>query len=224
MRSSAVWTVLSIMLLLPARQVDAHGFLAEPRSRNFVAYQDGKWWSPDGEVYPKPESCPHCLNRGGTAGACGIVGDNDYLYPKDTRGEPYVSPVQGVYEEGGLVDIEFTLTAHHKGHVELKACPDAAAPTQDCFDAHPAEFVTDLAYGAPPHPAYPIRGYIAPNDGSAGEMSSSNAAESGMRFKMRYRLPRGVSGDRCVLQWHYVTGNSCSSEGYADYPWPSPQW
>ena len=72
-----------------------------------------------------------------------------------------------------------------------------------------------------------MRGYIAPNDGSAGEASSNAvpaSAGAGMPFKMRYRLPRGVSGDRCVLQWHYVTGNSCSSEDYADYAWPSPQW
>ena len=71
--STAVWTVLSVILLLPARLVRGHGFLAEPRSRNFVANQDGKWWSPDdGVAYPRPESCPHCLNRGGTAGACGV--------------------------------------------------------------------------------------------------------------------------------------------------------
>merc|ERR1712232_1146678 len=35
-----------------------------------------------------------------------------------------------------------------------------------------------------------------------------------MGFEMRYKLPMGVTGDKEMLQWRYVTGNSCMSPGY----------
>merc|ERR1712232_94323 len=35
-----------------------------------------------------------------------------------------------------------------------------------------------------------------------------------MGFEMRYKLPMGVTGDKVMLQWRYVTGNSCMSPGY----------
>jgi predicted carbohydrate-binding protein with CBM5 and CBM33 domain len=40
---------------------DGHGYLQTPRSRNFVASQEGKSWDA-GPTDPAPEYCPHCLN------------------------------------------------------------------------------------------------------------------------------------------------------------------
>lgn len=52
--------------------VSGHGFLSSPRSRNFVAYEDGS--NEDYNAFdPLPEDCPHCLNRGGTLAACGVI-------------------------------------------------------------------------------------------------------------------------------------------------------
>jgi hypothetical protein len=42
-----------------APNVHGHGHLASPRSRNYVAHQDGVWWPADG-LTPYPENCPHC--------------------------------------------------------------------------------------------------------------------------------------------------------------------
>jgi hypothetical protein len=28
-------------------------------------------------------------------------------------------------------------------------------------------------------------------------------------YEIRYRLPKDFTCDRCILQWHYLTGNSC---------------
>ena len=59
-------------------------------------------------------------------------------------------------------------------------------------------------------------------------------------FRFTYRLPDGVHGDRVMMQWRYVTANSCLPRGYkgtrvsntlralgwipspnmADCPWP----
>jgi hypothetical protein len=50
---------------LPLRVIissaDGHGYLQTPRSRNFVASQEGKSWGA-GPTDPAPEYCPHCLN------------------------------------------------------------------------------------------------------------------------------------------------------------------
>merc|ERR1719313_1038434 len=45
-----------------------------------------------------------------------------------------------------------------------------------------------------------------------------------MDFRMKFRLPAGVSGDRCLIQWRYITGNSCEMPGYDQVAWPSQAW
>ena len=42
-----------------ASAVHGHGHLVSPRSRNYVAKQDGVWWPADGTT-PYPEDCSHC--------------------------------------------------------------------------------------------------------------------------------------------------------------------
>ena len=44
-----------------------------------------------------------------------------------------------------------------------------------------------------------------------------------MPFKHKWRLPTGVTGN-VILQWRYITGNSCNHLGYHSYDWPSPDW
>ena len=63
-----------------------------------------------------------------------------------------------------MIDVESVLTAHHKGHFEVKACSVAPgeAPTQACFDQHRLTFVEDVLYGAPADPLYPERGEELP--------------------------------------------------------------
>ena len=59
---------------------------------------------------------------------------------------------QADYSAGDEIVLETLLTAHHMGHFVYKACPVSSVadiPTQDCFDAHPLEFVSDELYGAP---------------------------------------------------------------------------
>jgi hypothetical protein len=71
---------------------------------------------------------------------------------------------QTTYEAGSVIEIDALLTAHHKGHMELKACPvsPGQVASQACFDSHPLEFVSDELYGAPKDVNYPGRAYIAP--------------------------------------------------------------
>lgn len=215
-----------VLLGLSLGNVKGHGFLELPRSRNYVAYQDGRWWSSDpGEPLPRPESCPHCLNRGGPSAVCGRVEDRNYDHPKTFNGGELETKVQAEFLTGGEVQVHFVLTAHHRGHVELKLCPYADAINQSCFDSHPLTFVKDLKYGAPEDPDHPERGYIAPNDGTiTSESTTELPTLGGMRFQMIYRLPDNVKCQRCLLQWTYMTGNTCEMPGYDDVVFPSPSW
>ena len=218
------------------RGAAAHGYLYGPRARNFVAAEDGVWWqSPDDPtVYPQKESCPHCVNQYRAPGYCGLTqdGSKEYTVPLDSRGAPIESPpLQATLTAGEPTTIGFKLTAHHKGHVELGVCCDAQ-PSQACFDRNPLTFQQDLLYGAPVDAAHPERGYVAPramgnpNIGDGQSPGGMGTGEYGnaMDFRMKFRLPAGVSGDRCLIQWRYITGNSCEMPGYDQVAWPSQAW
>ena len=174
---------------------DAHGYLSSPRSRVFYAYEEGG----NGVGVPRKEYEPQSINRKAANQVCGSMAQNYDDY-RDSRGNPMPWIPQGVYSEGQEIDIEFTLTANHWGHIEMYACPGGNASTQDCFVRNPLTMVRDLKYNGPRDPTYPERGYL----GSPNRES----------FRFRYRLPRGVRGNQVMLQWRYVTANSCLPRGY----------
>ena len=51
----------------------------------------------------------------------------------------------------------------------------------------------------PPDPAYPHRGMYAGGQGGGTKW-----------FRHEFRLPAGVSGEKVLLQWKYITANSVS--------------
>jgi len=198
----------------------AHGLMSSPRSRNLVAFEEKDHWLFGGPNEPESENCPHCLNKGGTLARCGMTQDRNYDVPKNSSGERMPLYIQATYEEGQEVLIESKLTAHHKGHFSVKACQlsPGEVPTQKCFDDHPLHFVKDKLYGAKPDKNYPERAYIAPSNHK--EKVVDEKGISGMVFRHIFKLPKGLRGDFVLLQWHYLTANSCNPEGYDDYDWP----
>jgi len=102
-------------------------------------------------------------------------------------------------------------------------------PTKECFDENKLTFLSDELYGAPRDVNYPERGYLAP--ASIAEWTNGDPGEQpvfGAEYKMRYQLPTsssssstGVVGDVVLLQWYYLTANSCKHPGYAEYPFPA---
>lgn len=189
---------------------DAHGYISSPRSRNYYAYTEAKWWDVN-ENDPEPEPDPFSLNRGGTAAQCGMVGDRNYDLPKNALGGLMKPTIQECYNAGSIIDISVTLTAYHGGHFEFHACPinHGEVPTESCFKDHPLEFVEDVLNGAPKDPSYPSRAYIH-------GLTSMTLGE----FKYKYKLPDNLIGELVLIQWYYITGNTCTDEGYADYPFP----
>jgi len=207
--------------------VSGHGYLKSPRSRNFVGNEDGKWWGgpPDG---PAKETCAHCLNRKQVSGTCGAIGGRDYDHPPSQSGFRMKWQSQATYTQGQVITIEAVLTAHHKGHFELYACalknPEEVA-TKSCFEENPLKFVKDVLYGSPKDKNYPMRAYVAPNDGNANTISDPTLPNGGgMLLKHEYRLPNKVFGEHVLIQWKYYTANSCEVPGYDDYDFPSQSW
>jgi len=162
----------------------------------------------------------------------------NYDTPLNSRGDPMPPNIQATYMEGDIITVEMMVTTHHKGHFVISACPivpilDAgstiddwlpmAVPTQECFDAYKLTFVEDELYGAPPDPNYPERAYIAPAM-VAQWTSGVGPVEQpvlGAEYKMKFQLPEGLNGEVVLIQWYYLTANSCKHEGYADYEFPS---
>lgn len=109
--------LVSILLITTTKTVDAHGYLASPRSRNFVAYEDGKWFGGDNTT-PFPEPEPQSANIGGVRAVCGIIASTrNYDIPSNVYSAPLVGiKPQAYYQCGQIIDLSMVLTAHHKGH------------------------------------------------------------------------------------------------------------
>lgn len=114
---------------------------------------------------------------------------------------------------------QIALSAHHKGHFSFYACPikEGEVPKDDCFKEHPLEFVRDLMYGAPKDLDHPNRAYIPHQDYSKYEYNSLGHHV----HKYTFRLPSDIQGDLVLVQWHYLTANSCTHDGYDSYSFPS---
>ena len=81
-------------------------------------------------------------------------------------------------------------------HFEYRACPINSAgvvATQECFDDHPLEFISDENWNMPKDDNYPVRAYI-PHDPK--------------QFTHKYKLPPGLEGDLVLIQWIYITANT----------------
>ena len=210
-----------------------------------MAETEGAPWrdcsATDCSAVPRIEYCSHCLNRyngfAPTADAvdasyCGVTQDGERGYTDVIAHDGSVirePPVRATLTAGEELDVEFTITAHHKGHVELGVCcldpqTTSAADMVSCFKDNKATFVRDEYYNAPVDENYPKRGYVAPPSANILGTSSASTGYSDMPFKMVYKLPEGQSGDRCLLQWMYYTGNSCEMPGYNDFAFPGDDW
>jgi len=179
--------------------VNGHGYMYSPRSRNWVAFEDGTdSWSGTGDSgTPTKEYCYHCLNTKAADEICGIGNAGSYDDWLDINGDPIPWNSQATYMEGEIITVKSYMSTNHGGHMDLFVCADGASSTQECLEANPLEYI-DSTHGAPKDVKYPGRGYY------------SNAVD----FEMKFKLPMGVTGNQVMMQWRYVTGNSCMSPGY----------
>ena len=144
----------ALYLLSLSTVVEGHGYLKTPRSRPWVAREDGvpKSSNPNPQFKGKPEQdfCPHCLNTKKFYNLCG-ESDVTTLYDKwnDVNGDAMPWMSQSVYTEGDEITVEVVLSTNHAGHMDMYLCPDGNESTQDCMWANPATFARDDDYVGP---------------------------------------------------------------------------
>ena len=143
--------LLSAHAFLPGSVVEGHGYLKTPRSRNWVAQEDGvNSRGPSSDGKPEQDFCPHCLNSKAAPMLCS-KGNAATLYDNwlDINGNPMPWTSQGVYDEGDEITVESVLTTNHAGHMDMYLCPMGNDSTQECLWANPATLIRDELYGGP---------------------------------------------------------------------------
>jgi len=190
-----------------------HGYLLQPKSRNYWSNLNGKDYGLESGVPIPREYCYHCLNTKERGGVCGTSEQGvNYDEWMDSLNQPMPWITSETYQVGEIITVGMELKSHHLGHMELRGCPvtgednGRSTATQACFDAHVLEFVEDISYQMPKDEDHPERGYFY------GGSSFNNEL-----FTMRFKLPSSLSGEKVLLQWFYYTANSCSPVGYYDY-------
>lgn len=172
-----------------------HGMLAEPKARNVVHNSN---------------YCPHCLAAGGP----GVTFAGGRVWPNSLHGvcgDPHTGPldheaggkfatkvITGTYAQGQTITLKVQIQAPHGGRFRFGICPvpdgasdaaERAAVTQACFDKNA---LTNAA------------------DGSKWWWFGKKPAGE---YTMQFKLPANIACKRCVLQWHYESGNSCTIPG-----------
>ena len=123
-------------------------------------------------------------------GLCGLCGDAYDLVqprPNEMGGEFGLGYLGANLTMNSVMEVEVELTAYHMGYFQARLCPHNRRDrpvAQTCLDRHLLNLETG---GQKYYPASP---------GPGG------------RYRIRYRLPPGLTCDLCVLQWRYVAGNS----------------
>lgn len=170
--------------------VAGHGRLIDPASRN-AAWRFG---------FDTPKHyTDNELNCGGYShqwdknqGKCGVCGD-----PYDKKNPEFIHPgayAKGVitktYREGQEIEVVVHLTSNHQGFFVFRVGK----------------------IGTPPITQEKLTHVLKQPNGLEKFKITSNGNQ---KFKIKLRLPKGVTCDRCVMQWWYTTGNSwgCDPDG-----------
>lgn len=132
--------LLVCLALANLKAASAHGYLAIPKSRNYLHNSN---------------YCPHCLNSGGVGVTRGtkypksihtMCGDNPNgpSLEHEAGGKYATGEITGTYQAGGLIHLAVGISTYHKGAIEYRICryasgtPEAerAALTDACLNKH----------------------------------------------------------------------------------------
>ncbi|CAH0551843.1 unnamed protein product [Brassicogethes aeneus] len=165
--------------------INGHGMMLEPPNRSSL------WRFDETSVKNYDDNANFC---GGFSyqwelndGKCGVCGD-PVNEPHPQRNENTGIFGQGkvvrTYESGSVINISILITANHLGDFSYSLCkledPNAPESGEECFQ--PLKF----ANGSDIFQIYPLDFHV----------------------ENQVVLPENITCDRCVLRWHYHTGNS----------------
>ncbi|CAN0301307.1 unnamed protein product, partial [Ectocarpus sp. 12 AP-2014] len=175
------------------------------------------------------------IESGEVAQRHGVCGDPEQTAAEDSNKygqENSNYPVLETYTEGGILEFKMVVSTYHWGHVEMFLCdaddlpggPDSTV-TQSCFNEYPLDRVDDDDFNSPIDPSNTGRFILDPPcRASETDQEMLDGAFPGYVATARFKLPQGITCERCVVQMVYYTGNSCKHQGYAEFnpeSWPS---
>lgn len=164
------------------------------------------------------------------SGPCGdLVSRRDHL-----KGGKYYNGgmISATFQEGGLLNAQVGITAHHNGFMELYLCDVSKCRGGDispsCFhDGHCRKLeragndqceTNGNKRCGPKDPNYPGRWYLPCNKyGRKERYNWVSYGTFGEAAPIRYRLPKGFHCDHCVLQWYWSAANDCNPPGVLQY-------
>lgn len=166
----------------------------------------------------------------GTHGLCGDPVQDRAALDYDWKKAPYMypSPSQATYTAGDIVEFEIGMCTEHIGFYEFRICDKtldgrtlkSEQDGQDCLDKWVLERVSGGS-GADDQPIdtkHPGRWHVPPG-GSLMAQTEANWTDDEKvhvmqvptpQWKMRYKIPEGLSCTACTLQWWWVSGNRCA--------------
>ena len=141
----------------------------------------------------------------------------DYDQPKSRSGSLLPLDIRAIYAAGSEINVSVLLSKDDMniggggGHFEFHACPVEYpnAPTDECFNKHPLEFVHDVHYGASKDVNYPERAYVpyssafSSDNNLLDEVITNIHGEEGGSTMIEYsyilRLPRDEDSVDCIV-------------------------
>lgn len=212
----------ALLLLALCQLAFGHGFLQLPKSRPWLAHLAGTEYDyhslsaggpaliqslTPGGLFPTPTESLTSSVRHTMCGDSAMVAPADRKY-NPIKTIPAVSTLP-VYAPGQVMDITVVITAHHRGHFEFRMCDaaklsDPKTVTWACLDENVLKRVSVPGEVSPVDPKYPERYYLEP-ECSPGYNKN---------VTMKYQVPSTLTCERCVMQWWWVTGNTCNPPGY----------
>lgn len=201
----------AIALVCLVATVQGHGHIKEPKSRGLMSNLYASWDAKDYDINANVAGGPDTVKAngggadwpGGKNGVCGDVYGSPN--PKYLAGGLF-APFErygwgGLYTVGQTVKVEIVMTAPHGGYWEFRICKyagdshtdEAGVLTDACLDQHK----------------------LLKPDGSDKHWIRADSPTGS--YTVDVKLPDGLECDgqshMCVMQWHWVTGNSCHPPG-----------
>lgn len=140
----------------------------------------------------------------------------------------YDGAISATYRQGGHIDVEVGINAHHNGYIELHVCDVSKCPggdiSEECFRAGKCyklqrAWVGECQKGdskrcGPIDKRNPGRWYLPCYGYRDG---SGTIVRYGRDGTMRFKLPDHLHCDRCVVHWFWTAANTCNPPGVRDY-------
>lgn len=131
------------------------------------------------------------------------------------------------YTQGGRVEVEMSIVAHHNGFIEMHVCDVAQCGgeiSEHCFRIGACQqlkrsFVEECETGSmrcgPIDRKYPGRWHLPC---SRVPLHDRKGWETyGEKGRIAYKLPKDLTCEHCVIQWFWSAANSCNPPGVIEY-------